>query len=76
MPLFQIGDRVRWTAVRNEHTPVVGTVKAAIPDDSGSADFDLYEIDFAFGRVTLPASQLEPVRTVDTSTERKDHLQP
>jgi hypothetical protein len=61
MPLFQVGDHVRWVnAVSSlEYKNAVGTVEFMIPNDTGVEEFTMYDIQFEFGTRTLYGTQLE-----------------
>jgi len=71
MPHLEIGDKVRWTVVRNENAPIVGVIKAKVPTDSVSERLALYDVQFSFGSVTIEDTQLELVgKTADATARR------
>jgi hypothetical protein len=64
MDSVQPGDLVRWTraVAPPERLNSVGSVREVFAEDSGFAQFRLYEIHFPFGLFTLYGTQLERVQ--------------
>jgi hypothetical protein len=58
---YKQGDRVRWARVINdrENQGAIGTVVAVILSDGGQDAFNMYEVVFPFGMVTLHGTQIE-----------------
>ena len=58
--MFKLGDYVEWIeAARGPLSGnAVGKIVAIIPSDTGRADFNLYDVEFSFGRRTLHGTQL------------------
>jgi hypothetical protein len=71
--MFHIGDRVAWTA-KTTSNRVIGTVVKVIPNVRGIANFNLYDVAFNFGLLTLHGVDLTPVATNNSSCEKKDQL--
>ena len=72
--MFKIGDRVIWkNGPEAERGGTVGIVLDVTPDQKGSVDFPLYDVQFAFGIRTLHGSELQPLLPTSTIScpERK-----
>lgn|SRR5215813_1237317 len=63
--MFKTGDRVVWPNVP-ERGGAVGIVLNVTPDQKGSVDFPLYDVQFPFGIRTLHGSELQPLRLTST----------
>ena len=72
--MFNIGDRVIWRVRTLPNTIHIGTVTNVIPNDKGSDDFTLYDVDFAFGPRTLHGNELSPVVLAVSACNEKDVL--
>jgi hypothetical protein len=53
---------------------VIGTVVKVIPNDRGTANFNLYDVAFSSGLLTLHGVDLTPIATNNSSCETKDQL--
>jgi hypothetical protein len=62
MPSFNVEDKVRWVRAvgRPEYKDVVGTVLDVIPSDTNLEKFNMYHVEFDFGRFTLYGTQIAP----------------
>ena len=62
MSSFKVEDKVRWVRARySENKGAVGTVFDVILSDTDIEDFNLYDIEFEFGKLTLYGTQIESV---------------
>jgi hypothetical protein len=55
---FQIGDRVRWLKEKPRFTGSVGIVVNVLSNDQHLPDFNLYDVKFDFGLLTVHDSEL------------------
>jgi len=61
MDSFEIGDRVRWVhaVFQREKQDAEGIIVAVYPADCGMARFDVYDIEFRFGVISLYGTQIK-----------------
>ena len=59
---FTIGDLVCWTHVVSDPSTIrlTGIIQAVTESDSGFEGFNMYDVKFAYGSVTLYGTQIEP----------------
>jgi hypothetical protein len=59
--MFKAGDKVRWVRALNypEYKNAVGLVVGIMPSDAPVEDFNVYDVEFPFGRFALYGTQLE-----------------
>ena len=74
MPLLKVGSLVSLQNASGQEVEELGTVVNVIPSDSGMAEFNLYEVDFAFGIRTLYGSDLSPVLNCFSLCDEKGRL--
>jgi hypothetical protein len=60
---FKIGDHVRWVHATPDAMKrnAIGRIVAIVASDTNSEDFALYDIQFAFGIMTLYRTQFERI---------------
>ena len=65
VPVFSIGDRVRWTGVlSDDYKDAIGTIVAVIPSDQTDPHLTLYKIEFeSRGTHTLLGRNIELVES-------------
>src|SRR5262245_34813704 len=69
---FQIGDRVRWSNEKSGYSGSVGiVVNVVLYDEQNLQDFNLYDVKFDFGALTLLGSELTLVPSVFSCKERE-----
>jgi hypothetical protein len=56
--VFKLGDYVEWIEGQDPLRSAVGKIVAIIPSDTGTPQFDLYDVEFPFGKRTLYGAQL------------------
>ena len=56
--VFKVGDYVAWTEGEGPGGSAVGKIVAIIPSDTGTPEFNLYDVEFPFGKRTLYGTQL------------------
>jgi len=61
IPIFKIGDHVRWIrgAASSQQKNAIGIVVEVMPDNENREAFTTYDIEFQFGIYTLYGSQIE-----------------
>ena len=74
MPLLKVGSLVSLKNASGQEVEELGTVINVIPSDNGMAEFNLYEVDFAFGIRTLHGSELRPVLNCFSLCDEKGRL--
>jgi len=74
MPLLKVGSLVSLQNASGQEVEELGTVVNVIPSDSGMAEFNLYEVDFAFGIRTLHGFELSPVLNCFSLCDEKGRL--
>ena len=74
MPLLKVGSLVSLKNASGQEVEELGTVINVIPSDNGMAEFNLYEVDFAFGIRTLHGFDLSPVLNCFSLCDEKGRL--
>jgi len=74
MPLLKVGSLVSLKNASGQEVEELGTVINVIPSDNGMAEFNLYEVDFAFGIRTLHGFELSPVLNCFSLCDEKGRL--
>jgi hypothetical protein len=71
---FQIGDRVRWLKEKPGFTGSVGIVVDVVSKDQHVSDFNLYDVKFDFGLLTVHGSELTLAPPTFSCKEREGLL--
>jgi len=74
MFLLKVGSLVSLKNASGQEVEELGTVINVIPSDNGMAEFNLYEVDFAFGIRTLHGFDLSPVLNCFSLCDEKGRL--
>ena len=68
--VFKVGDYVVWIEGQDPlGGSAVGKIVAVIPSDTGTAEFNLYDVEFPFGKRTLYGTQLTLTESASSEDE-------